>query len=96
MESNDLLSQVHAGFLKDLSPLEATFALKLFALFALVASEKPEKGVRTLLNRAYAHAEKEHCTLAESLDVVYEAAALRTHRRVALLNTCGLKQSPSG
>ncbi len=77
--------------LTGLSPLssdEVAFCQRLLPLFALVSSQKPEKGMRTLILRARARVDEEQLTLQETLDLEYEGAKARTEARLRLLGNC--------
>ncbi len=80
--------------LTGLSPLsseEEAFCERLVPLFALVSSQMPEKGMRTLIMRARARVDQEQLSIQESLDLEYEGAKARTEARLRLLGNCSLE-----
>ncbi|HEY8269719.1 MAG TPA: hypothetical protein VIG33_02440 [Pseudobdellovibrionaceae bacterium] len=79
-----------ASFYDSLSSLEKTYWHKLSEVFQLVAAQKPEKGIETLLLRARKAAEQNGTTLAQELETVFQGAQERTLRRMELLGACQL------
>ncbi len=68
---------------------EAFYREKFYALFARVEAHQPEKGFQTLLQRAQAKAKSAQISLEVALEAEYQAAVVRTERRVQLLfNLC--------
>jgi hypothetical protein len=75
-------------FYATLSPLEKTYWHKLDEVFAQVSPQKPEKGLRTIIQRA----RKEVLKTGEDLELVleqhFQSVKERTERRIALINEC--------
>ena len=78
----------------DYSPLEQAYREKLLELFKRVDPKKPEKGVRTLIQRARAKAANEGIAPERALEEIYRDAETRTLRRLELLSSCPLQKPP--
>ncbi|MEB3244683.1 MAG: hypothetical protein VKJ06_01695 [Vampirovibrionales bacterium] len=68
---------------------EAEFTERCLELFKLVQAQAPQKGVKSLLQRAHALAKVQNMSLSEALVQTYAGAERRTHARLALLSRFG-------
>ena len=82
-------------FYQSLSPIEQAAWHRLDELFQLVQPQKPEKGIKTLIIRARAQAAAQNIPLETALQQMITGASERTHKRLALLQTCSLQNKES-
>ena len=76
------------NFYETLTPVEQAYWHRFAELFQLVAAQKPEKGIETLIRRARNAATEKGHGLSEELESTFQAAQARTLRRIELLNRC--------
>jgi hypothetical protein len=82
------------SFYEALLPIEKTYWHKLADLFQLVAPQKPERGIETLILRARKASKHHGSDLEWELETVFQGAQERTRQRVALLGSCQLPKPP--
>ncbi len=82
--------------LSPLSPEEVSFCERLVPLFAMVDSQKPEKGMRILILRARTRLAKDQISIQTALDQEYDGARERTEARLKLLGNCSINPTSPG
>lgn len=74
----------------DDAAIEAHYRQLFLALFARVQAKHPERGIATLFSRAKKQVEKTGCPYGDALETEYQAAKIRTEKRLALTQQCDI------
>ncbi len=72
------------------NPVEAHYRQQFLALFARVQAKYPERGIAALFKRAAQQVVRTGCSQKAALEAEYQAAKIRTEKRLTLTKQCGV------